>query len=158
MTVDGSYMAWVRPTRRVHLALSAGMTVTGLILTVFGMTGSGGAAPSSPRFGRSADSVVTGDSGRPAGTGAVAPAPMVRFAPAAPAAPRAKPHTKPASPAAPTPHHAPHPSDVTRLPVPAPAPARAPAPALPRAVEKLPQPSPSPHPSPEPRPVHPAKH
>lgn len=101
MIVDGSYMAWVRPTHRVHLALSVGMTVTGLVLAAAGMTGGGGSARTSPTIGRSAESVVggvvSGDAGLPAG--AVPPAPLVRFTPpAAPAAPSGKPHPNPGVP------------------------------------------------------------
>ena len=83
MIVDGSYTAWVRPTRRVHFALSVGMTLTGVILIAAGAFGGRGAAPLSPPLGRTADSVVSG--GRDAGN-LVPPAPLLppRRAPVAP--------------------------------------------------------------------------
>ena len=116
MIVDGSYMAWVRPTRRVHLALSVGMTVTGVVLIMVGASG-----------GRTADGVVSGDNGTPGGeVTQFPPAPLVSFMAPAPAAapatssPGAKPHTKPKPQ---PPHeppkpgdHVPHPSDVPRTP------------------------------------------
>ena len=116
MIVDGSYMAWVRPTRRVHLALSVGMTVTGVVLILVGASG-----------GRTADGVVSGDNGTPGGeVTQFPPAPLVSFMAPAPAAapatssPGAKPHTKPKPQ---PPHeppkpgdHVPHPSDVPRTP------------------------------------------
>jgi len=158
MIVDGSYMAWVRPTRRVHLALSVGMTVTGVILAAVGLTGGAGAARTSPALGRSADAVMSGDTGLTAG--AVPPAPLVRFAPPAPAKPSAKPHPKPGSPgrhaapesvpaapepapaAAPAPRHAARPSDVSRPPAAPPS----------RSSE------PAPRPSSKERPTQPSKH
>ena len=85
MTVDGSYMAWARPTRRVHLALSVGMTVTGVILIAAGNSGGRSAARTAPVLGRTADSVVSGSSGAAGGAGGTVPAaPLVRFAPRVP--------------------------------------------------------------------------
>ncbi|MEZ0115269.1 hypothetical protein ABH920_009304 [Catenulispora sp. EB89] len=88
MTVDGSYMAWARPTRRVHLALSVGMTVTGVILIAAGNSGERSAARTAPVLGRTADSVVSGSggsSGAAGGAGGTVPAaPLVRFAPRVP--------------------------------------------------------------------------
>ena len=88
MTVDGSYMAWARPTRRVHLALAVGMTVTGIILVAAGSSEGRGAGRTVAApvpvtvLGRTADSVVSGGSG--GARGPVPAAPMVRFAPQLP--------------------------------------------------------------------------
>ena len=79
MIVDGSYMPWVRPTRRVHLALSVGMTLTGLILALAGVSGGPGQERTAPSIGRTADGVADGPKNT-AGT-LVPPAPLVYFAP-----------------------------------------------------------------------------
>jgi hypothetical protein len=97
MIVDGSYTPWVRPTRRVHLALSVGMTLTGLILIAAGASEDRGATRPSPLIGQAADTVVGGDTLAPSVL--VPAAPFVRFLPPplAPPEPRtsAKPSVKP---------------------------------------------------------------
>lgn len=112
MTVDGSYMAWARPTRRVHLALSAGMTVTGVVLILAGACGGPGAVQQAPTLKRTADSVVS----------VVPPAPLVQFAPPAAAPPSAS--TKPSQAA--KPHKKPKPRPRREAPKPPTPPAPAP--------------------------------
>jgi hypothetical protein len=73
MIVDSSYLAWVQPTRRVHLALSVGMTVTGVVLTVVGFFGSSRPAPA---LGRAAETGVTRTATPSAGP--VLPVPLAR--------------------------------------------------------------------------------
>ncbi|ACU74497.1 hypothetical protein Caci_5638 [Catenulispora acidiphila DSM 44928] len=102
MIVDGSYTAWVRPTRRVHFALSLGMTLTGAILIAAGAAGGSGAARPAPLIGRTADSFVSGDNG--ASGSQVPAAPLLPVAPPqvkTPPHPVAKPHPK----SRPHPHH-----------------------------------------------------
>lgn len=119
MIVDGSYEAWVRPTRRVHFALSVGMTLTGVILIAAGTFGGPSAAPLSPALGRAADSVVSGGDGTPGSL--VPPAPLVPLVPlgpltsvappvtatpsATPPGAKAKPKPKSKHHAKPRPHH-----------------------------------------------------
>ncbi len=155
MTVDGSYMAWARPTRRVHLALSVGMTVTGVILIAAGSSGGRSAAQTvpPPALGRAADSVVSGSSGSSGAAGGPVPAaPLVHFAPPVPApvpmpvdlpGVGTKTHSKPRShgrhaasvpppeTAPPPAHHLPHPSDLSRLLTPPPHPSSPQLPAHP---------------------------
>ncbi|GAA1969884.1 hypothetical protein [Catenulispora subtropica] len=110
MLVDASYLAWVRPARRVHYALSVGMTLTGVILATFGIIGSRSAAPVAPvvdRVDRSADTSVAGNvagsvvvpappTAAPAPPAIVpAPAPPPAVTPAPPATTDAKAHAKP---------------------------------------------------------------
>jgi hypothetical protein len=61
MLVDASYLAWVRPARRVHLALSVGMITTGVILATFGILGSRSAVPAAPSMDRYGDSSTVGN-------------------------------------------------------------------------------------------------
>lgn len=133
MIVDGSYTAWVRPTRRVHFAFSVGMTLTGVILIAVGAFGGPSAAPFSPALGRTADSVVSGSTGTP---GSVAqPAPLLPLMPVAPpvtATPRSAVPSPQATPTPKSKHHAkprPRPRHAARRTAPgtglaAPAPAR----------------------------------
>jgi len=79
MIVDDSYTAWARPTRRVHFALSAGMTLTGVILIAVGAFGDRSAAPLSPALGRTAHNVVNGGDGTPGSV--IPPAPLLPFLP-----------------------------------------------------------------------------
>lgn len=107
MIVDGSYTAWVRPTRRVHLALSVGMTFTGVILIAAGVLGGRSQAPPSA-LGRAADSIARGGG---ASVTLVPPAPLLPLMPVVPrgsARPSAKPRVtatssaKPRGPAKPS--------------------------------------------------------
>jgi hypothetical protein len=109
MIVDSSYLAWVRPTRRVHLALSVGMTVTGVVLTAMGISGTARPAPA-PR--RSAEPSVIRTENPPAG--ALLPGPLAQLAaPTAPTAPVA-----PAAPATAHPVPKPHPKPRPHTPGP----------------------------------------
>lgn len=127
MIVDGSYTAWVRPTRRVHFALSVGMTLTGVILIAAGAIGGRSAAPLSPALGRAADTVVSGGNGTPGSL--VPPAPLLPPLPRMPVAPRVTAPPSAAQPsvqAKPKPkskHHAnprPHPRHTAPTPPPTP--------------------------------------
>ncbi|GAA2029421.1 hypothetical protein GCM10009839_31210 [Catenulispora yoronensis] len=94
MLVDASYLAWVRPARRVHFALSVGMTLTGVVLTMSGLIGSRGSAavtaPVTAPVERTADLSVVGGTGV-GGTGSKVPPPS----PSASARPRPKPKPRP---------------------------------------------------------------
>jgi hypothetical protein len=122
MIGGGSYMAWVRPTRRVHFALSVGMTLTGVILIAVGAFGGRSAAPLSPALGRTADSVVSGGNGTPGSL--VPPAPLLPLLPVAPPVttpPRAALPSVQAKPKPKSKHHAnprPHPRHATPAPPP----------------------------------------
>ena len=179
MTVDSSYMAWARPTRRVHLALSVGMTVTGIILIAAGSSGGGsrgsfsGGSPerTAPALGRIADSVVSksgasgaaGAAGAAGATGAtggpIPAAPMVPFAPAAPVrepAAGAKAHSKPRPHAQ---HAAPVPKpESPAAPNPATGPVPTPARHLPRPADLSHLLAPILRPSSQRLPAHPLKH
>jgi len=102
MIVDDSYTAWARPTRRVHFALSAGMTLTGVILIAVGAFGDRSAAPLSPALGRTAHNVVNGGDGTPGSV--IPPAPLLPFLPLMRIAPpvTAKPVTAKPTPALPS--------------------------------------------------------
>lgn len=106
MIADGSYTAWVRPTRRVHLALSLGMTLTGAILIAAGAAGGSGAVRPAPLIGRTADSFVSGDNGAPGVQVPAAPLlPVVPPQVMTPPHPVTKPHTKSHTKSRPYPHH-----------------------------------------------------
>ena len=127
MIVDGSYTAWVRPTRRVHFAFSVGMTLTGVILIAVGAFGGRSAAPFSPALGRTADSVVSGSTGTPGSLVSPVPAapllPLTRVAPPVTTTPGTAPPSPEAKPAPKSKHHAkprPHPRHAAPAPPPTP--------------------------------------
>lgn len=137
MTVDGSYTAWVRPTRRVHFALSVGMTLTGVILVAVGAFSGRSTAPLSPALGRAADSITSGGNGTPGSQFPAAPLlplmPFMSLMPVAPPVTAAGGTAVPSAPVKPKPkakHHAkPRPHPQHRTPAPPPSPDSLPLPA-----------------------------
>lgn len=154
MIVDDSYTAWVRPTRRVHFALSAGMTLTGVILIAVGAFGNRSAAPLSPAPGRTAHSVVSRGDGTPGSV--IPPAPLLPFLPLMRIAPpvTAKPVTAKPVTAKPT-SAQPSANEKAKLkPKPTPELEPNPEPKLDPKLEPKPEPKSKHHTMPRPRPRH----